>query len=620
MAIGITTNVYASSAYDEVFFTLNDINYYTGVDEDCLSPKSSVNLSGADNVEKVWNFLKGSGFSDAATAGIIGNFFAESGVNPKVYEAINSIPDRHDQVAKSPTVEDGLGVSWAKFTSLYSTTLNESGYLANGDGKHYMGVGLGQWTGPRNVMIWEFADKSDKLWDLGTQLDFMLNHDVETRRNFLESFKTFSGTPTGAAQSFMRDWEGVNYHLEQRISAANDIYNKYKDSNGSGSVSSYGGYGSASSSEDSGELNGGSDEQKTSSITFIGDSITNGMRQLLLNKFNGSTVDAFDGRKIKETTSGGDPVITYLKKNSDNLGDILVINIGANDNFPINDAKEMLDLIKDKKVYLVNSFSLNNNAKYSIINSNIEEVAKKYDNVKVLDWASKADSNGGREKLYSDGVHLNNEGMNLYVEFLESELQTNIFTDFSGGGCSTADYYGSSSEASRVTKDGYTIFLQTDPEWKDIVYFTPSGYTIGAAGCGPTSFAMIATSFGVKAGPVEVAKKASALGQVVAGAGAAGTQAMVLAKEYGLKAEIIPATVDAMNERLEKGQQLWVGGRGKQPPFTAGGHMIVVRKKLSNGKWLIANPFAQSVEEDDIEWDPYDVVNHMNMAPTAVWK
>ena len=41
-----------------------------------------IKVTGNNNVEKVWNFFTGKGFSPAATAGILGNMYQESGVNP----------------------------------------------------------------------------------------------------------------------------------------------------------------------------------------------------------------------------------------------------------------------------------------------------------------------------------------------------------------------------------------------------------------------------------------------------------------------------------------------------------------------------------------------------------
>jgi hypothetical protein len=113
------------------------------------------------------------------------------------------------------------------------------------------------------------------------------------------------------------------------------------------------------------------------------------------------------------------------------------------------------------------------------------------------------------------------------------------------------------------------------------------------------------------------------MGQVVSG-GALGTQASVLAKHYGLQSEQISLSVDAVNKHLDQGHLIWMGGAGIEPPFTTGGHMIVVRKKLANGNWLIANPYDypynKSVDNDPMkEFNPSTVMSSSNMA-TAVWK
>ena len=45
-----------------------------------------LNVSGSTNAQKVWNALKGEGFTDYAIAGILGNMYAESGVEPATTE------------------------------------------------------------------------------------------------------------------------------------------------------------------------------------------------------------------------------------------------------------------------------------------------------------------------------------------------------------------------------------------------------------------------------------------------------------------------------------------------------------------------------------------------------
>jgi soluble lytic murein transglycosylase-like protein len=47
---------------------------------------STVNLSGKDNAEKVWNYFKGQGLNDEQVAGIMGNMRQESSFNPEIIQ------------------------------------------------------------------------------------------------------------------------------------------------------------------------------------------------------------------------------------------------------------------------------------------------------------------------------------------------------------------------------------------------------------------------------------------------------------------------------------------------------------------------------------------------------
>ena len=41
-----------------------------------------MSLTGKNNEEKIWNFLTGKGLNSYGAAGLMGNLFAESGLNP----------------------------------------------------------------------------------------------------------------------------------------------------------------------------------------------------------------------------------------------------------------------------------------------------------------------------------------------------------------------------------------------------------------------------------------------------------------------------------------------------------------------------------------------------------
>lgn len=61
-----------------------------------------MSLTGKNNEEKIWNFLTGKGLNSYGAAGLMGNLFAESGLNPRnlqnTYEKSSAI-----QTTATPT-------------------------------------------------------------------------------------------------------------------------------------------------------------------------------------------------------------------------------------------------------------------------------------------------------------------------------------------------------------------------------------------------------------------------------------------------------------------------------------------------------------------------------------
>ncbi|HEY6737082.1 MAG TPA: phage tail tip lysozyme [Candidatus Saccharimonadia bacterium] len=70
----------------------------------------SITLSGKDNAEKVWNFLIQQGFTEVQAAGIMGNFEAESGIDPTINERGKGVP------LNNPTPTAGVGFGLAQWT------------------------------------------------------------------------------------------------------------------------------------------------------------------------------------------------------------------------------------------------------------------------------------------------------------------------------------------------------------------------------------------------------------------------------------------------------------------------------------------------------------------------
>lgn len=152
----------------------------TGTGSDSNSTNSAP-LVGRGNSEKIWNYFKKQGFSDAGTAGIMANLYHESG-----YKA-------------------------------------EQRQLGGGPGR-----GLAQWEGPRFTALQNFARERSKPWtDMQTQLDFIM-HEMKTNHNasFMEHFKSSTRAYDSAAK-FENEFErpAVNHNAE-RGATANDIFSQ----------------------------------------------------------------------------------------------------------------------------------------------------------------------------------------------------------------------------------------------------------------------------------------------------------------------------------------------------------------------------------------------------------
>lgn len=172
-------------------FAKNRDKYYEGVMNGTIGAPDSTGagsditstapLVGRGNSEKIWNYFKKQGFSDAGTAGIMANLYHESG-----YKA-------------------------------------EQRQLGGGPGR-----GLAQWEGPRFTALQNFARDRSKPWtDMQTQLDFIM-HEMKTNHNasFIEHFKSSTRAYDSAAK-FENEFErpAVNHNAE-RGATANDIFSQ----------------------------------------------------------------------------------------------------------------------------------------------------------------------------------------------------------------------------------------------------------------------------------------------------------------------------------------------------------------------------------------------------------
>lgn len=151
-------------------------------------------------------------------------------------------------------------------------------------------------------------------------------------------------------------------------------------------------------------------------------------------------------------------------------------------------------------------------------------------------------------------------------------------------------------------------YNQLDERWADIMYGNSS--TIGQAGCGPTSMAIvISTLTGKPHDPVELARWSAANGHRCEGNGSYHSLIPAAAAAYGLNCD---RNLDAQGivDALSSGKLVVViMSKGH---FTKGGHFIVLRGVTGEGKILVADPASYGRSEQ--EWDLSIIMDESNKA------
>lgn len=157
--------------------------------------------------------------------------------------------------------------------------------------------------------------------------------------------------------------------------------------------------------------------------------------------------------------------------------------------------------------------------------------------------------------------------------------------------------------------ENFIFYKQFDGRWGSQLY---GDATMAAAGCGPTSMAMvIATLKDKNVTPAEVGSWGAANGHTIPGGG--GSQWSLFtegASHWGLKAQPLfttggtnrPTSTDmnAVMQVLKSGGLVIASGTGAAP-FTVQGHIIVIRGVTEDGKFLVGDPADQQPQDTAFE-------------------
>lgn len=175
-----------------------------------------MSLKGTNNAEKIWNFFKDKGLTDAGIAGLMGNLRAESGLNP--HNLQNSY-------------EKSLGYTDDSYTSAV-----DSGTYINFI-KDKAGYGLAQWTywSRKQNMLNYHKSKKKSIGDLETQLEFLYKELSEGYKSVLKVL-TSATTVLQASNAVLLDFEKPANQGESvqrlRASYGQEYYDMYKSKGG----------------------------------------------------------------------------------------------------------------------------------------------------------------------------------------------------------------------------------------------------------------------------------------------------------------------------------------------------------------------------------------------------
>ncbi|MBY6037040.1 acetyltransferase [Fictibacillus nanhaiensis] len=150
--------------------------------------------------------------------------------------------------------------------------------------------------------------------------------------------------------------------------------------------------------------------KETRAVTVIGDSVMIDVTPHLEKAFSKVEVDAKIGRQFRE----GEEIVRQ-KKNAGELGEIVVIELGANG--PLSDEKLesfIEEIGTEREIYFITTRVPKPWERE--VNDTIKSVAAHYKNVTVVDWFSKSESHP--EYIGNDGVHLTLTGAEAYANFL----------------------------------------------------------------------------------------------------------------------------------------------------------------------------------------------------------
>ena len=173
-------------------------------------------LTGTNNEQKIWNYLKSAGLNDYGAAGMMGNLYAESGLRPNNLQNAYEKKLGYTDAAYTAAVDNG---AYTKFAC------DAAGY------------GLAQWTySTRKAGLLSFAkEKCKSIGDLELQLDYLMKELKEgyiAVLNILKTASTVMEASNAVLTKFERPADQSAAVQSKRAGYGQKFYNKYAKGTG----------------------------------------------------------------------------------------------------------------------------------------------------------------------------------------------------------------------------------------------------------------------------------------------------------------------------------------------------------------------------------------------------
>lgn len=146
---------------------------------------------------------------------------------------------------------------------------------------------------------------------------------------------------------------------------------------------------------------------------------------------------------------------------------------------------------------------------------------------------------------------------------------------------------GTATCGSGIPAGSFVFYEQSDSKWGSHAF---GSSTIAESGCGPASVAMVVATLADKSiTPVQTADFGTANGAYIPGSGSSHQKMLIEGPQnWGLKVKPLGTNLEEAAKVLRGGGLVIFSGSGKSP-FSAGGHISVLRAIDANGKFLVGN-------------------------------